>query len=173
MAFSYGRQFRRIAAQALTADPDEMRALIARILPVRDDGGAPQLRLETQADCQMAPAAIVAAFFADLITGDQAAELLAHAMNPATRKQVEQARGQAEHPLAEAIRAWREGARWGEGARAEKAAVQGDRLACGTGAEALRDGAQIPGALVKNNENTSAAGNWSAAGTAGHPSHPP
>jgi hypothetical protein len=107
MAFSFGRQFRRIAAQALTADPDEMRALMQRILPVREDGAAPALRLETEADCQMAPAAVVAAFFADAITGDEATDLLRQTENPAFRKQaLQERRAGAAHPLAESIRAW-------------------------------------------------------------------
>jgi hypothetical protein len=89
MAFSYGRQFRRIAAQALTADPDEMRALIARILPARDDGAPAKLRVRSEADRQRAPAVIVFAFFADALTGDEAADLLRQTENPAFRKQAQ------------------------------------------------------------------------------------
>src|SRR5262249_26905616 len=87
MAFCFGRQFRRIAAQALTADPDEMRALIRRILPPRDDGTPPVLRLKREADRQRAPAVIVAAFFADVLTGDEAADLLRRTEDPAFLKQ--------------------------------------------------------------------------------------
>jgi hypothetical protein len=86
MAFSFGRQFRRIAAEALTADPDEMRALIARILPARDDGAPRVLRLTSESDYQRAPAVIVAAFFFDTITGDEAADLLRKTEDPAFRK---------------------------------------------------------------------------------------
>ena len=87
MAFSFGRQFRRIAAEAITADPDEMRALIERILPPRDDGAPSVLRLEGETDRERAPAVIVAAFFADAITGDEAADLLRQTEDPAFRKQ--------------------------------------------------------------------------------------
>jgi hypothetical protein len=94
MAFSFGRQFRRIAAEALTADPDEMRALMQRILPACDSA-PPVLRLKSEADCQRAPAVIVAAFFADAITGDEAADLLRKTEDPAFRKQVLQDRENA------------------------------------------------------------------------------
>jgi hypothetical protein len=87
MAFCYGRQFRRIAAQAITADPDEMRLSIACLLPAREDGGARVLDLKSEADCELAPAVIVAAFFADLISGEEAANLLRQTENPAFRKQ--------------------------------------------------------------------------------------
>ena len=87
MAYSFGRQFRRIAAEAITADPDEMRARIKRILPPRDDGTPPVLRLKREADRERAPAVIVAAFFADAITGDEAADLLRKTEDPAFRKQ--------------------------------------------------------------------------------------
>jgi hypothetical protein len=149
MAFSYGRQFRRIAAQALTAEPDEMRASIARLLPPREDGGARVLRLETEADCEMAPAVVVAAFFADLITGDEGASLLAQALDRATRKRVQQERRAAEDPLAKSIRAWR------AGARGEEPVNRGHRP--------VRSHWDAPPQLVKNKENTSAAGEREAA----------
>jgi hypothetical protein len=88
MAYSFGRQFRRIAAEALTADREEMRALIARILPARTDGAASVLRLTSEEDYRRAPAAIVAAFFDDVLTGDEAADLLRKTENPGFRKQV-------------------------------------------------------------------------------------
>jgi hypothetical protein len=40
-------------------------------LRAREEGAAPALRLETEADYKMVPAVIVAAFFADAITGDE------------------------------------------------------------------------------------------------------
>jgi hypothetical protein len=86
MAYSFGRQFRRIAAEALTADRDEMDALIARILPPREDGGARVPCLETEKDYKAAPAVIVAAFFAYAITGDERADLLRKTEDPAFRK---------------------------------------------------------------------------------------
>ena len=152
MAFSFGRQFRRVAAEALTADPDEMRALMQRILPAREEGAAPVLRLETEADYKMAPATIVAAFFADAITGDEAADLLRQTEDPAFRKQALQERRGAEDPLADFLRDCKEDtekyqarvaemfARWQRESAAER---------CSAANEA--------GGLVNNNENTSAA----------------
>jgi hypothetical protein len=153
MAFSYGRQFRRIAAEALTADPDEMRALMQRILPAREHGAAPALRLETEADCQMAPAAIVAAFFADAITGDEAADLLRQTENPAFRKHaLAERRAVAADLMPAFFRAIKEEtqkhrahaaevlARWGRESAAER---------CSAANEA--------GELAKNKENTSGA----------------
>jgi hypothetical protein len=87
MAYSFGRQFRRIAAEAITADREEMSKLIARILPPREDGGARVLQVKSRADCERAPAVIVAAFFADAITGDEAADLLRKTEDPAFRKE--------------------------------------------------------------------------------------
>jgi hypothetical protein len=133
MAFSYGRKFRRIAAQALAADPGEMRALIERILPPREACAAPVLHIETEADHRAAPAAIVAAFFADKLTGGEAADLLRQAEGPPSLKE---GRERRVDPLAAAIRAWREPARCG---------------AAGEGA-----------ALVNINENTSAAADGDA-----------
>jgi hypothetical protein len=154
MAFSYGRQFRRIAAQALAADPDEMRALIERILPARAEGAAPALRLETEADYKIAPAAIVFAFFADAISGDAAADLLRQTENPAFRKRALEERRAAEDPMAPSYRVWR------EASRGYELAVQGDRLVrvpYGTAAAERRSAANEARGLVNNNENTSAA----------------
>jgi hypothetical protein len=92
MAFSYGRKFRRIAAAALTADPAEMRASIERILPPRGENAAPVLRLETEEDHRTAPAAIVAAFFADKLTGGEAAILLGQVGTKESLARVAQAR---------------------------------------------------------------------------------
>jgi hypothetical protein len=142
MAFSFGRKFRRIAAEALTADPDEMRACIARLLPPREDGAAPVLRLESEADYQRAPAAIVAAFFADAITGDEAADLLRQTEDPAFRKQKRQERRGAEDPLAESIRAW------GAVGRGEEPVNRDHRP--------VRSHWDSPPQLVNNKENTSA-----------------
>ena len=131
MAFCFGRQFRRIAAQALTADPDEMRLSIACILPPREDGGGRVLDLKSEADCELAPAVIVAAFFADLISGDEAADLLARAMDPAFRKKVLEDRGYTYAP-------------WGP------------PISFGDPTETARNAAKYAAALVKNNGNTSA-----------------
>jgi len=151
MTFSHGRKFRRIAAQALSADPGEMRALIERILPPRDGGAPPVLHIETAAEHRAAPAAIVAAFFADKLTGGEAAELLRQAEDPASLQEV---RAWTVDPLADAIRAWREGA-----ASAELEA-QGDRHGGVTAGEPARCGAAgAGGALVTIRQNTSAAGN--------------
>ena len=152
MAFCYGRQFRRIAAQALTADPDEMRVLIECILPAREDSGVRALRLKSQADCDRAPAVVVAAFFADAITGDEAAHLLAHATNPATRKQVQQERREAEDPLAKSIRAWREAR-----PKFDEYRAQHPELVARWEREAAerRSAAKKAAALVNNKRNTS------------------
>jgi hypothetical protein len=151
MAYSHGRKFRRIAAAALTADPGEMRALIERILPPREEGAAPVLHIGTAADHRAAPAAIVAAFFADKLTGDEAAALLRQAEDPAS---LTEGRAWTVDPLADAIRAWREGA-----ASAELEA-QGDRHARVTaGAPARCGAAGAGGALVSIRQNTSAAEN--------------
>jgi hypothetical protein len=130
MAFSHGRKFRRIAAQALTADPGEMRALIECILPPREGCAAPVLHIETEAEHRAAPAAIVAAFFADKLTGGEAADLLRQAEGPPSLKE---GRERRVDPLADAIRAW------GEPERCDAAADEA--------------------ALVSIRENTSAAGN--------------
>ena len=150
MAFSYGRQFRRIAAQALTADPDEMRAAMRRMLPPRENG-APALRLATEADCKEAPAVIVFAFFADALTGDEAADLLRQALSPAFRKEVPQRL--REDPLARSIRAW--GAGLPEPPGSNPAPLP---------PVYLRPASGEAGGLVKNNENTSAQPHPTAAG---------
>jgi hypothetical protein len=74
MAVSFGKNFRRLLAQALAADEGEMRALIERVLPRAKDGKR-VLRPENDNDCQLLPLAIVAALSADAITGDEAEEL--------------------------------------------------------------------------------------------------
>ena len=166
MAYSFGRQFRRNAAQALTTDPDEMRVLIARILPPREDGAPRVLRLESEADCERAPAVIVAAFFDDALTGDEAAHLLAHAMNPATRKRVqEERRAKAGDPLAESIRAWREGS--------EQFRLEHPEVIARWEREAAErcNAANKAGGFVNNNGNTSAPADGGAA--EGFREHPP
>jgi hypothetical protein len=92
MAFSYGRKFRRIAAQALAADPREMRERMARILPPGEENAVPVLRVETEADDRAAPAVIVAAFFADRITADEAVTLLGQVGTRESLERVEEAR---------------------------------------------------------------------------------
>jgi hypothetical protein len=147
MAYSHGRKFRRIAAAALTADPGEMRALIERILPPREAGAAPVLHIETEADHRAAPAAIVAAFFADKLTGGEAADLLRQAEGPAS---LQEGREGTVDPLADAIRAW------GEGLASAELEAQSDRHAGVTAGEPARCGAAAEGAaLVSINENTS------------------
>jgi hypothetical protein len=141
MAFSYGRKFRRIAAQALSADPGEMRALIERILPPRGDSAAPVLHIETEADHRAAPAAIVAAFFADEITADEAADLLRQAEGPASLKEGREMRVD---PLADAIRAW------GEGAASAELEAQSDRHIGVTADEPARCGAAGERAALVN-----------------------
>ena len=91
MAFSYGRKFRRIAAEALSIDPAEMRARTARILPPRGEGAAPVLRVASEADDRAAPAVIVAAFFADQITADEAVTLLGQVGTKESLERIEQA----------------------------------------------------------------------------------
>jgi hypothetical protein len=92
MAFSYGRKFRRIAAEALSTDPSEMRERMARILPPRGESAAPILRVATEADDRAAPAVIVAAFFADQVTADEAVNLLRQVGTKESLERVEQAR---------------------------------------------------------------------------------
>jgi hypothetical protein len=147
MAYSFGRQFRRIAAQAITADRAEMDALIARILPPREDGGARVLHLTIESDCERAPAAIVAAFFADAITGDAAAALLRQTEDPAFRK-VAVARPRYDYAL------------WGPVSLTPGWRPPTDRTRSEAGpttGTSHCDAANGTGELVNNNENTSAA----------------
>jgi hypothetical protein len=74
VAVSPGKNFRRLLAQALAADEDDMRALVERMLPCGEDGKR-ALRLTKEDDRRLLPLAIVAAFSADAITGDEAEEL--------------------------------------------------------------------------------------------------
>ena len=90
MAFSQGKGFRRLLAQALAADQREMRALFERVLP-RGEGGARGLRLTSEEDRRAAPLAIVAALSADAITGDQAEKLLDQVSATSARTQREEA----------------------------------------------------------------------------------
>jgi hypothetical protein len=146
VAYSFGRQFRRIAAQAITADRAEMDALIKRILPPREDGGARVLQLTSDADCERAPAAIVAAFFADAITGNVAAALLRQTEDPAFRQQAV-ARPRYDYAL------------WGPVCLTPGWRPPTDRprsaAAPATGTSHC-DAANGTGELVNNNENTSA-----------------
>jgi hypothetical protein len=153
MAFSYGRQFRRIAAEALTADPDEMRGCIARLLPPREGGAAPVLRLESEADYQRAPAVIVAAFFGDAITGDEAADLLRQTENPAFRKQaLAERRAVAADLMPAFFRAIKEETQKHQ-AHAAEVLARWERESAAERCSA----ANKAGELVKNNENTSGA----------------
>lgn len=82
MAVALGKNFRRLLAQALAADQDEMRALVERMLPCGEDGTR-ALRLTNEDDRRLLPLAIVAAFSADAITGDEAEELKRQVKNVA------------------------------------------------------------------------------------------
>ena len=175
MTVSHGKSFRRLLAQARTADQGEIRALIERILP-RGEGGARVLRLKTDADRREAPLAIAAALATDAITGDEAEELKRQAENPPKRPWWEdpppgferlspQERREAgyvrpleDDPLADAIRAWGEFARSRE-TKPTAPAVPGDRdemdrPCCNAAGEG--------GALENINENASARANRDA-----------
>jgi hypothetical protein len=95
VAFSYGRKFRRIAAEALSMDPKDMHERMARILPPRGENAAPVLRVETEADDRAAPAVIVAAFFADQITGNEAVTLRSQVETKESLERVEKAQSDA------------------------------------------------------------------------------
>jgi hypothetical protein len=165
MAFSYGRQFRRIAAQALTADPGEMRALIARILSAGEGGAAPVLRLETDADYKIAPAVIVFAFFADALSGDAAAALLRETENPALRKQARHDGVDDTYAMFGPISltpGWRDprGLPRSDTAPGIDFPPWGPPISSNIGRDADTtrcSAAKEAGGLVKNNENTSAA----------------
>src|SRR5262249_51699790 len=66
-----------------------------RILPPRGENAAPVLRVETEADDRAAPAVIVAAFFADQITADEAVNLLGQVGTKKSRERIEEARAAA------------------------------------------------------------------------------
>ena len=84
MAVSLGKNFRRLLAQVLAADEDEMRALVERLLP-RGEGGKRVLRLQHDGDRPLIPLAIVAALSADAIAGDEAEELKRQAKSAEVR----------------------------------------------------------------------------------------
>jgi len=84
MAVSFGKNFRRLLAQALAADEDEMRALVERVLP-RGKGGKRVLRLENEDDRRWLPLAIVAALSVDAITGDEVEDLKRQAKSAEVR----------------------------------------------------------------------------------------
>jgi hypothetical protein len=86
MVFSYAKKIRRLAAQVLSADAEEMRALRQRLLP-RGEGGAPVLRIESEADRTAAPAAILSAVLADEITAEEADDLTQRVESAELRKQ--------------------------------------------------------------------------------------
>ena len=142
MAFRYGNKFRRFFAQAVSTAATDRRALIERILPPAG-GDKRRLRLRTQADCDAAPRAIIAAWVADDITGQEAEDLL---------QKVESVQEGTEplwsHPddhwLAASIRAW--------------GAAAGEESVLAGGSMGLRrcGAANTPAPLVNNNENTSA-----------------
>jgi hypothetical protein len=115
MAFSHGKQFRRLVAQARSADQTETRALIERLVR-RGEGGAPMLCLETDADRRAAPSVIVAAALADMITGDEAQELSGQLETPQTHTDEEWARIEREDlhlpPRERRFRTWNENDPW-------------------------------------------------------------
>jgi hypothetical protein len=163
MAYSYGRKFRRIAAEALSTDPAEMRERMARILPPRGENAAPVLRVETEADDRAAPAVIVAAFFADQITADEAVALLGRVGTKESLDRVEQAQ-QAELMRQFNIRFYRglvEGPRiWGMECEPDllrsinkKLVAWGEEPYPEPCCDATSEGSE----LVNINENTSAA----------------
>ena len=150
MAFRYGNKFRRFFAQAASAEASERLTLIERILPLTESGKR-RLRLRTQADCQAAPGAIMAAWLADEITGQEADDLL----QKVERVQAGQERMWShpdDDPLAESIRAWR------------AAAGEESVLARAARAPAACAAANKPSPLVNNKENTSAERDGDAAG---------
>jgi hypothetical protein len=157
----FGKKFRQLTAQALAADPAEMRALRQRILPPRGGRAAPVLRLETEADYRDAPLAIVSAFHADELTGDRADKLLDQVESAMDRRQAESARANADWKKWDAnfLRGMVEGERmWGREPPAEFVRqVNADLIAMGEEPVPVRCGAAGEGAeLVNNNENTSA-----------------
>jgi hypothetical protein len=180
MAFRYGSKFRRLAAQALSTDKGEMRALIERFLP-RGEDGKRVLYLESEADCNAAAVAIVAAGFADEISGEGADRLLRSLEDPEVRRQAApwwsglrdlpagfyrmspeerlQAGFRPPENHSRAFRAWREVGR-GKGDEVGLEATgyaSGERQShCGAASKRRR-------ALVNNNENTSAAPGGDAA----------
>jgi hypothetical protein len=168
MAFSYGRKFRRLAAEALSADPGEMRERIARILPPRAENAAPVLRVETRADDRAAPAVIVAAFFADQITADEAVTLLGQVGTKESLDRVEEARKAAlmrQHDI-RFLRGMVEGPRI-HGMEPEPELVRSiNKTLIEWGEkpvdEPCRNAAREGQALVNINENTSAAGDGDA-----------
>ena len=187
MVFCYAKKLRRLAAQVLAADADEIRALRQRLLPRHADQAAPLLRIASEADRSAAPAAILSAVLADEITAEEAE----HLMQQAERAQVPtQAQGQRPYwiepppelahlspeelsqmgylwrpeldPLAAAIR------RWGAG-------IQDDRLVRvdRTPGEPSRCGAASQRtAPVNNSGNTSATPDGDAAGGGGDAAMP-
>jgi hypothetical protein len=188
MAFRYGSKFRRLAAQALSTDKGEMRALIERFLP-RGQDGKRVLYLESEADCNAAAVAIVAAGFADEISGEGADRLLRSLEDPEVRRQAApwwsglrdlpagfyrmspeerlQAGFRPPEDHSRAFRAWREVARGkGDGVALEAiGSASGERRShCGAASE--------PPALVNINENTSAASGGDAAGESRQPADP-
>jgi hypothetical protein len=150
MAFRYGNKFRRFFAQAASTASADRRALIERILPLTE-GGKRRLRLRTQADCDAAPRAIIAAWIADDITGQEAEELLQKVEKVHESPQERFWSHPDDDPLAESIRAW--GAAAGEESVLARESVRGGR--CGA--------ANKPAPLVKNSENTSAGVDGAAA----------
>jgi hypothetical protein len=168
LAFSYGRKFRRIAAEAFSTDRAEMRERMARILPLRGENAAPVLRLESEADDRAAPAVIVAAFFADQITADEAVILLGQVGTRESLEPIEQAQA-AERRRQFNIRFSRgliEGPRiWGiEPPLKLLRSVNRKLIAWGEEPypEPCCDAADEGAELVNINENTSAAANGDA-----------
>jgi hypothetical protein len=163
VAFSYGRKFRRIAAEALSTDPEEIRERTARILPPRGANAAPMLRVETEADDRAAPAVIVAAFVADQITADEAVILLGQVGTKESRERVQAAQDAAWKRQFDIrfLRGLVEGPRiWGNECEPELLrSINKDLVAWGEEPypEPRCDAASDDGELVNISENTSAA----------------
>jgi hypothetical protein len=162
MAFAYGRKFRRIAAEALSTDPEEMRERMARILPPREENATPVLRVETEADDRAAPAVIVAAFVADQITADEAVTMLSQVGTKESRERVEEAQHAARRRQFDIrfLRGLVEGPRiWGNECEPELLrSINQDLIAWGEKPydEPCCDAASEGAALVNISENTSA-----------------
>jgi len=184
MPLPHGKNFRRLLAQALAADQHEMRALFERILP-RGEGGARVLRLASEPDRQAAPLAIVAALSADAITADQAENLLDQVTNaPARTREEAMARWEAEEchkppperrPMPLEIDPLADFYRWLDEIEVTELIPQGDRLVRVT--RKLKDvrccsAVKEAGALVNNNENTSAPSAADEAGEGGRAPDP-
>jgi hypothetical protein len=161
VAVSLGKNFRRLLAQALAADEDQMRALVERVLP-REECGKRVLCPENDDDCQLLPLVIVAALSVDAITGDEAKELKRQAKNA---KPIKAPPPWWEDPSPELLRMSPvERIRLGY-VRPPEVAFPPWR----TAVERSRDAAKSEAAIVNNNKNTMDAGPQMATGQKPNP----